>query len=131
MILIRSTYPEGETWDTMYRLCAPDNMAFAPGGISTVTANVFDLSSATPTTQLVTSTTRLPAIVFFGTLQTDYGWAEDAIGYNFRDSISPSDLTGGAIKGGHVALIEYKVATFNYGVRQIRHLVTVTPQSNT
>ena len=131
MITIRSKYAEGETWDTLYRLCDPDDNAFAPGGISTLTVSVYDLSGAAPTTNLwtIASQTLLPSLVFFATLQTDYGWIEDPTGYNFRHSVQPSDLTGAvAIKGGHVALVEYKITTFQYGVRMINHLVTVTPQ---
>lgn len=131
MITIRSKYAEGETWDTLYRLCDPDDNAFAPGGISTITAAVYDLSGAAPTTNLLISAsqTLLPSLVFFATLQTDYGWNADAVGYNFRTHVAPADLTGGtAVKGGHVALVEYKITTFQYGVRMINHYVTVTPQ---
>jgi hypothetical protein len=65
-----------------------------------VTVNVFDLSSATPTTAAFTAT-RTVAGTVFNSLQT---WTLDADGYNFGDTITTNEL---AREGGHHYRIEY------------------------
>lgn len=66
----------------------------------TVALNVYDLSSSTPTTAVL-STTRTVA----GTVSNSLlGWTLDSDGYNFSDSITSNEV---AWEGGHTYRISY------------------------
>lgn len=65
-----------------------------------VQINVYDLSSATPSTALL-STTRTIANTVHNSLQT---WSLDPDGYNFSDTITSNEV---AWEGGHTFRISY------------------------
>ncbi len=65
-----------------------------------VQLNVYDLSSSTPTTAVL-STTRTVANTVSNSLQT---WTLDTDGYNFSDSITSNEV---AWEGGHTYRISY------------------------
>jgi hypothetical protein len=67
---------------------------------SSVTLNVYDLSSSTPTTA-VFATTRTMTNVVSNSLQT---WTLDSDGYNFSDTITSNEV---AWEGGHTFRVCY------------------------
>lgn len=72
---------------------------------------IYDLSGDTPGTAITTGTLDKTAVIF-DTLQTDGYWNNvDVFGYNFRHTITASDLPG----GGKTARVEYKITTTSFG----------------
>lgn len=122
MPTIRSTYREGETWTTRYRVVNDDGDGYASTGISAVAVVVTD-ESVDPSTDLYTTTDPNPLVVFFDDYQTE-GWTEDSTGYNFKHQIAPSALTT-APKGGHAYRVRYIITTNVDGVKPLDHYVTV------
>lgn len=132
MPTIRSVYRDGENWLTLYRLTDDAGMAYAPGSISAVDVKVTDESND-PATDIYLLANPAVGTVFFSSFQTDYGWDQDDIGYNFRHIIPPRAATPAtaaaplsvAGEGGHVYKIDYSVTTNTDGVRHIVNFVTV------
>jgi hypothetical protein len=65
-----------------------------------VLRRVYDISSATPQTAVLSNTTTIASVVF-NTLQT---WDVDTVGFNFQDSITSNSV---AWEGGHVYRLSY------------------------
>jgi hypothetical protein len=65
-----------------------------------VQRRVYDMSSLTPATAVLSNTVAV-ANVLFNALQT---WDIDSDGYNFRDAVSSNDV---AWEGGHVYRLSY------------------------
>ena len=65
-----------------------------------VQRRVYDMSSLTPSTAVLSNTVAV-ASVLFNALQT---WDIDSDGYNFRDSVTSNDV---AWEGGHVYRLSY------------------------
>lgn len=59
---------------------------------ASIKRNIYDIDSATPTTNLDGSTLTIASVVF-DTLQTDGRWTEDETGYNFRTTVAGSIFT--------------------------------------
>ena len=77
-----------------------DNVLTQADFTGTVSIAVYDISSATPTTAVL-STTRTLSDVVFNSLQT---WTKDAVGFNFGDLITSNEVTR---EGGHSYRISY------------------------
>jgi hypothetical protein len=79
-----------------------DNVLVQADFSGSCTLEVFDLSSAAPTTAAFTATRSLASVVF-NSLQS---WTKDDIGYNFGDLITSNEL---AREGGHTYRISYRL----------------------
>jgi hypothetical protein len=86
----------------------------------TVTLNVFDLSSSTPTTAAFTATRTLANVVF-NSLQP---WTLDPDGYNLGDTITTNEL---AREGGHQYRIEYLLHHVTDGLYAVAFEVRAEP----
>jgi len=72
---------------------------------SSIVYSTFDLSSATPTTAIVDSTSLTVSAVVFDALQRDERWTVDDIGYNFRVHTLAATIPA---TGDHMYRIEFK-----------------------
>lgn len=113
----------GEPWTTLALLDDPQDAAYTQSGISSVSVAVYDLSSATPTSDLWVGLAPAVATVFFDTLQTSDGW-DLPDGFNFKHIVYPTDING-AVNGGHTFKLVYTIVTQLDGTRIIEVLVTV------
>lgn len=73
-------------------------------GISTITWDLFDLSSATPTTAVLSAQSLTVANVVFDSLTRDERWQVDDVGYNFRATLATTVFS----VGDHLYLWEGK-----------------------
>ena len=71
--------------------------------VASITRKIFDLSSATPTTALETTTPAVASVIF-NALQTDARWTEDSTGYNFKQRIAGTSFS----TGGSTYRVEYE-----------------------
>lgn len=79
-----------------------DNVLVQADFSGTVALDVYDLSTATPTTPVFTTTRAVSAVVF-NSLQS---WTKDAVGFNFGDLITSNEV---AWEGGHSYRISYRL----------------------
>lgn len=116
VVIIRGEVVEGADATVVARVPTADGTSLVQGdnGESTGTEvdyTIYDLDGDTPGTPITTGTLDKTAVVF-DTLQTDGWWdSTDEDGYNFRHTISASDLPGDA----HRAKVEYSITTTSFG----------------
>jgi hypothetical protein len=104
---------EGETRTLMSRESI-NNVYITQAAIQSVTLYMYDLSADSPASLLVAFPVPVQDAVF-DTLQTDAVWDVDALGYNFKHTISPSYFTRGAVKYRLEYILEHFDATVQGG----------------
>ena len=114
---------------TLARVVNPQQNAILQTDVNTIVLKVYDLSVPS-TTPVFTDNTLVPGQVISNTLQTTYGWSQDAIGWNFKHRLEIEDVTGGLI-GGHTYRLEFKLQSqgdqdWNY--LYVNKVVTILPQ---
>lgn len=78
--------------------------AITQATITSITYAVYDLSTTTPTTAVISGTLVVASTVF-DTLQTDARWTADSTGYNFLHAMPATAFP----TGKHQYKVEYKV----------------------
>lgn len=113
------TLARGSAWEdqdvtTLARIMLPTRGAMLQADMDgTATLKIFDLSSDTPDTAIVTTSSIAASAVIFDTLQVDSYWNTDNVGYNFRHTnVSAADK----LLGGKVYRFEYSFDTDNDGL---------------
>ena len=110
-----SEVPEGQDFGyTLGQIAGPDGVLLVQSDVSTIDLTVYDITTGTPGTAVVTLTglspSTAPAIIQnSGTLAN--GWVEDAIGYNLAHYLKLSQVGASNVQGGHVYRLEYTVHT--------------------
>jgi len=108
------TIARGSAWEdqditTLARIMLPTKGAMLQADMNgTATLKIFDLSSDTPDTAIVTTSSIAASAVIFDALQVDSYWNTDNVGYNFRHTnVSAADK----LLGGKVYRFEYSFDT--------------------
>ena len=116
------TIARGIAWEdqdvtTLARVMLPSRGAMLQADMNgTATLKIFDLSSDTPDTAIVTTSSIAAADILFDTLQLGSYWSADNVGYNFKHTQA---VTDGKIEGGKVYRYEYSFDTDNDGMVHI------------
>lgn len=112
--IARGTAWEDQDVTTLARIMIPTRGAMLQADMSgTATLKIFDLSSDTPDTAIVTTSSIAASAVIFDALQVDSYWNTDNVGYNFRHTnVSVADK----LLGGKIYRFEYTFDTDNDGL---------------
>ena len=86
--------------------------------ISSLVLRVFEKGSSTENTAIYMDSSLTVGGTFFDTLQTDDYWDVDDIGYNFRHTLTQTDLAASSVtlEGGKKYRLEYRIVTSSFGV---------------
>ena len=101
---------ENQDVTTVARVMLPNGAALTQSDVSSVTRNIFNLS--TQSNASVQSATLTTGDVVFNALQVDGYWAADTTGYNFRDRAT---YFNNVTDGGESYRIEYEFNTSSFG----------------
>jgi hypothetical protein len=127
--MIVATQNQNEDIFTLARVVNPQQHPIVGADIASIQLKVYDLS--TQSTTAVYTVAALPiGQVISDSLQTTYGWSQDALGWNFKHRLEVG-LVGSGLIGGHTYRLEFKLAsqgaqdwTFLY----VNKVVTILPQ---
>lgn len=127
--MIVATQNQNEDIFTLARVVNPQQDPIVGADIASIQLKVYDLS--TQSTTAVYTVAALPiGQVISDSLQTTYGWSQDAIGWNFKHRLEVT-APGISLIGGHTYRLEFKLAsqgaqdwTFLY----VNKVVTILPQ---
>ena len=92
--IIKGTVWEDASATCMGRLTTPTGANATQSSVSTITYGVYDLDGTQPLIA-VTSGTAATTATLYNALQTDARWTEDATGYNFAYTVTPTSLANG------------------------------------
>ena len=129
--MIVATQNQNEDIFTLARVVNPQQQPIVGADIASIQLKVYDLS--TQSTTAVYTVAALPiGQVISDSLQTTYGWSQDALGWNFKHRLEVTALgLGISLIGGHTYRLEFKLAsqgaqdwTFLY----VNKVVTILPQ---
>jgi hypothetical protein len=127
--LVQDVFVEESTWYSLAQVSGADGVIILTAGVTSIDLAVYDRSSLTPNTAVLTSSIT-PSTVWFDTFQLGGAglplWAKDDIGYNFRHAVNSSAFTGGAV-GGHAYRASYKVVTVSWGIVWLLYDMTCIP----
>lgn len=113
-------YTSDEIWEgadfgfTLAQIAGADGTFIIPTGTGAptdITLNVYDLSSDTPTTAVVTVSAISATNTILSPPQTGSGWTLDNVGINFRHYLTAVAVGAANIQGGHTYRLEYVVTT--------------------
>ena len=113
------TIARGVAWEdqditTLARIMLPSRGAMLQADMDgTATCKGFDLTSDTPDTAIITTSSIAAASIISDTLQVDSYWNTDNVGYNFKHTQA---ITAGKLEGGKVYRFEYSFDTDNDGL---------------
>jgi hypothetical protein len=127
------TFYEGQDVLLLAQLYTQESALLTPADVdpaATVTVKVFDLTTSTPSTAIVSDTSLDCSDVVF-TATTSVGWYEDSIGANFGirlyDNAANDSGDAGVVvfdstdaTGGHVYLVEVTFPTLDSGLAVLR-----------
>ena len=112
--LARGVAYEDQDITTLARIMLPSTGPMQQSDMSgTATCTVFDLTSDTPDTAIITTSSIAAASVISDALQVDTYWTTDDQGYNFKHTQA---ITAGKLEGGRVYRFEYSFDTDNDGI---------------
>jgi hypothetical protein len=127
--MIVATQNQNEDIITLARVVNPQQSPILQADVNSVALKVYDLSTQS-TTAVYTVASIAVGLVVSDTLQTTYGWSQDATGWNFKHRLEVGLVTGGLI-GGHTYRLEYKLqstGTQDWNYLYVNKVVTILPQ---
>lgn len=119
--IITSSGPAGVAFTTLARVVGNAAAAITQASLSSISYKIFNESSDTPDTAVETGTLTVSSVVF-DTLQTDARWTKDTTGYNFRNVVAGTNITG----DGRRYLVEYLFTPTSGAAFVVQHRHTTT-----
>ena len=111
---------EGENFVFVARLVADDGSVLVDSSVSDWSLNVFNRSSSTPDVAIYTlPSPQTVTDVMQPSLTLDGYWDLDNIGYTFRAITDTQSVPALLVPGGEKLLWEYRMVTFNYGIKYV------------
>ena len=115
--LARGVAYEDQDVTVLARIMLPSTGPMLQADMSgTATLNIYHLSSDTPDTYVIQTTSIGAASVIFDALQVDTYWTTDDQGYNFQHTQASA---AGKLEGGRVYRFEYSFDTDNDGITYV------------